>query len=108
MAAEIEREDGLVLVHSEAGGWDIHAPAASLKGLDLPAEILELLDELNPVADRRIGPDPLRDGLERRKGPWFAWAQDLDGAEVKISNEKRERLHHSPLKYLTPAEEPRG
>ena len=106
MPGEIEREDGFFLVHSGAGGWDIHAPAPDISDLELPQEILDLLEPHEP--ERRLGADPNRDGVERRKGHWFAWAEDLDTAEAKIADEKRRQLFHSPEKRPVRARESDG
>ena len=97
MAADIERADGFTLVHSDGGGWDIHAPAPDLS--DLPAELLDFIARRG--GPRRTGSDENYDGrerrtglLERRRGPWFAWALSVEDAEPKITREKRERLFH--------------
>jgi hypothetical protein len=97
MAAEIEREDGFTLVHSEGGGWDIHAPSPDLS--DLPAELLEYIARRG--GPRRTGSDPSYSGPERRTGPperrlgpWFSWVLSTEDAEPKIEREKRERLFH--------------
>ena len=97
MSIEIEREDGFVLVHSEGGGWDIHAPAPDLSSL--PAELIDFIARKG--GPRRTGSDPnyagqeRRTGLpERRLGAWFAWVLSTEDAEDKITLEKRERLFH--------------
>jgi hypothetical protein len=105
MAAEFEREDGFVLVHSTAGGWDIHAPARPIDDLDP-----EVQDLIHRLVDRRFdvrragtdrrsvarpdSPDRREGGPERRLGAWFGWVLDIVEADPKIALEKRERLHH--------------
>ncbi len=97
MDFEIEREDGFVLVHSEGGGWDIHAPARDLS--DLPDELVDFIQRRGGL--RRCGDDRGYDGPERRSGlperrlgAWFAWVLSTEDAEAKITLEKRERLFH--------------
>ncbi len=105
MTAEFEREDGFVLIHSEGGGWDIHAPALLID--DLEPEVQDLIHHLvdrrfdvrRSGADRRAvprlgSPDRREGGPERRLGAWFGWVLDITEAEPKIDLEKRERLHH--------------
>jgi hypothetical protein len=105
MAAEFEREDGFVLVHSTAGGWDIHAPARPIDDLDP-----EVQDLVHRLVDRRFAvrreqedrrtvkrpgsTDRRKGGPERRLGAWFGWVLDIVDADAKIALEKRERLHH--------------
>lgn len=97
MSIEIERRDGFTLVHSQGGGWDIHAPARDLS--DLPAELIDFVERRG--GPRRIAADPSYSGPERRSGEperrlgaWFAWVLSSDDAEAKIELEKRERLFH--------------
>ncbi len=104
MAAEFEREDGFVLIHSEGGGWDIHAPALPID--DLEPEVQDLIHRLvdrrfatrRAATDRRAvarpGADRREGGPERRLGAWFGWVLDITEAGPKIDLEKRERLHH--------------
>ncbi len=105
MAAEFQREDGFVLIHSEGGGWDIHAPARPIE--DLEPDVQDLIQRLvdrrfavrREQADRRSvkrpgSTDRRQSGPERRLGAWFGWVLDIVEADEKIALEKRERLHH--------------
>jgi hypothetical protein len=78
---QIERDDGFTLIFSDGPGWDIHAPQADLTDI---ADLLELVD-------RRADP---ADQVDRRFGQWFAWVENMEEAEAKITEEKRLKLFH--------------